>query len=337
MKTAICLTITLLVWSAHSKLLMQQPFEAKNDKGRVADDAPDFMNLIPTEMLKELEHYQDDMRYSQIQNEKDDDEIYSFGLRGQQNPTLLTRNKNYMSGYKRLMNTASRINEFYNRFKRVNVPNQMGVHDSLEDGLAIYEITKTLTLTIVYEYSQLNAELEDALKNLSFVDMTTLECVEFMGFKERFTRILKTHDQTTADFMDLQHKLELRAYEMVTKGRLLMQAIYAVRHFDRFIFNYFAEFGKTVKFDDESADNLEKVNTSVSIANKSLDFKNVIGEVFTGISNGIDNMNATREDILHLLVRMEELPPIGSSEPGNISEEHAEEIVEEAEPETRKV
>ena len=203
--------------------------------------------------------------------------------------------------------------------------------------MAIYEITKTLTLTIVYEYSQLNAELEDALKNLSFVDMTTLECVEFMGFKERFTRILKTHDQTTADFMDLQHKLELRAYEMVTKGRLLMQAIYAVRHFDRFIFNYFAEFGKTVKFDDESADNLEKVNTSVSIANKSLDFKNVIGEVFTGISNGIDNMNATREDILHLLVRMEELPPIGSSEPGNISEEHAEEIVEEAEPETRKV
>jgi hypothetical protein len=337
MKKTIYLAITLLICSAQAKLLLRTPFTVKSDKERVADDATDFKSYISPDLLKELENYQEDMRYSQIQNEKDDDEIYSFGLKGQQNPSLLVQNKKYISGYSRLMNIASRINEFYNRFKGVNAPEEMDVAGNLNDGLAIFEITKTLTLTIVYEFSELNAELEDALKHLSFVDGTPLECIEFMGFKPRFTNILKTHDQTTADFVDLQHKLELRTYDFVTKGRLFMQALFGIRHFDRLIFSFFNGFDKTVKLEDEDMDNTEKINTSVSIVNKSLDFKNVIAEVFAGITSGIANMNTVREDIDHLLIRMEELPKIGEVLPVSMSLESVAEEDAEVETDSRKI
>ena len=208
------------------------------------------------------------------------------------------------------MNIGSRINEFYNRNKGIVTPEKMDVPANLEDGLKNFELTKTLTLTIVYEFADLNAELEDLFHSLSFVDITPSECIEFLGFKDFFTRILKTHDQTLADFVDLQHKLELRSYDFVRKAKLFLDALYAIRHFDRLIFSFFESFGKNLKQDDSGLESQEKIDQSVLVIDKSLQFKNVVGDIFAGMTEGLDAINSVRMDMVGLLNRMDELPKL---------------------------
>lgn len=267
---------------------------------QVSEMVPPQLNLKQLQLLRLI---QEQDVYSKIQNEKDDDQIYTYGLTSLEHPERMRTKKLTARHFPKIVSFLSRLNFNYNlEAQLLAFGHPLTAEETRREGLAVFEQTKTMLFDVLYDFQSLTKEVDKLYARSDQLGVTGEELVEIYGFKPLFDR-LKTNEGGIVS--DTLAKINLKAYEWNEKAKTILEMIGILRRINVPFYQYLGEIADRIEQGFTQNDPDTKVKDAADIMKLLLVLKSKTEFSVESMQHAIMYMMDFRLVLLDLISRLQ--------------------------------
>lgn len=241
--------------------------------------------------------------YQKIQNEKDDEQIYSFGLLSLTNSSIMTQGLRPISEFPFVFKLVSNFNFFYNLESRLLIFRANQTEEEKHAyHLGVYEVTKATLFSVIYDYESIAKEWEEIAQDVGKVSISTDELVELFGFKSLFVRLLALNSKAKNDVLS---KLKLKTFEFNSKLKDFVEGLQILRQINAPLMGYFLKIADLIQSNQGIKKGSERIQEGSVVMNLLLELKQKGDRTVESIHDDVVYLKSFRVKLLELIGRLD--------------------------------
>ena len=264
-------------------------------------------NAEPAEEPKEepeAEGEQDVIDTSNLENEKDDYDIYSFGLIGQEHPELIPTVMLPMSKFPHVMKVAQLWSRLYNEKHKLIPESEYDANDLVmrsKKGIQRYQTTRALITVMATKSQEIKKEISEIVNKRDQVTMSIEDLLEFFDLHDYYASIVSKMNSRDPTIGEMEKQLELIIYEFLSNMRGFLDGLDNARHIDRVIVSQIKPFGKKM-VDHEDFTLQQRVEAGFSMIDTIMAVKNEINGLARELKAGAVLTHNFREQVFEIIL-----------------------------------
>jgi hypothetical protein len=258
-----------------------------------------------------------------LQNHQDDENIYNFGLFGQDHGDLVKMTKTYFSEFPTLMKIGKAISIIYNQDvkdfelekseeeeKELNSEEEFTVNEEFDNQGAMdmgnYFKGRKVYSLIFRNVKPLREEVKKIFDNLENLEITTEELLEIFDFEKYMKQCRKHLTDHDPNYLKNKREIDLLVFNFSTSVRDFLISIKTFENIGTVINSFMQPYKKD--FLGKDPDNVVfKVDRGIKMVGQLISAKSFFDMLVTNIRNGIHQIQTIRHDVLYVIDKFKEI------------------------------
>lgn len=246
---------------------------------------------MPAE-LEEAQHLND------LETEKDTEDIYEYGLIGQEHPEVKGIMKVSVSTFKYLMKLGYFFNYHQNFVDGLYIRDDPNTSNydykkNMNIGMENYLNCKGILKLIRGNFKDVKKDIDEFYNNLELITMSVDESLEFFGLQKYFDSTIYQHGRQDPGVRDMVTNMDLIIFEFINKVKKYFESIDLLRILDKVVIRMIKPFIGDIT-GAEHHDVLGRIDAGVALVDTVISIKKQVQDMIDALKSSVQVIKDTK-------------------------------------------